>query len=134
MLQFYFLSVLSLLLGGMSLLAGSNSESAHLSQRLLGTRTFQYSLGGVAVIVGLLKLFILAPGDQVAVAGDLLPAIAGMAMGLTLVGSAMTVKHAEDTQSQQRIRQLTRVVKVPIGAVGVVSGLAHFFVPWTVIV
>ena len=83
-MQFYFLSIVINLLAGV-ILAGD-----YLAQRLpwmrsllpeISSRSSGVAIGAVTAGVGVLKLFVLADPLQVAVVGDLLPALAGIALG-----------------------------------------------------
>ncbi len=132
MLQFYFLSVSTLLMAGLSLLFSGSEESTHSFRRFISSRTVKISLGAVAVLVGVIKIFVRAPFDTIVVAGDLLPAIAGMALGLALLGDALIGRTAEQ-EKLKKIQSASRFYRVPLGIVGIAAGLAHFFVPGAVI-
>lgn len=132
MLQFYFLSVASLVLGGFSLIYAASEESTHSFRRFIASRSVRISIGAVAVIVGVVKFFIRAPLDEIVVVGDILPALAGIAIGLALLAEAL-VRREDTAESLKKIRSFSRFYRLPLGIVGIGAGLAHFFVPSVVI-
>jgi hypothetical protein len=132
MLQFYFLSVLSLILGGAALAWGTPDTNARLVRQTLAKRWARIGIGAVAVVTGVLKLFVRAPGDTVVVAGDLLPAIVGIALGLAL-GAEMWAHERGATEETSKIRAYAAYYKLPVGILGIATGLVHFFVPGAVI-
>jgi hypothetical protein len=133
MLQFYLLSVVTLVFGGLSLLLGTTGTTKHTVQKLLTAPKIRIGLGAIAVIVGIFKFFVRAPFDEVAVVGDLLPALAGIVVGAVLIADIYAAKQRE-SEVTERIKRITRIYRIPFGVVGLVAGLAHFFVPGTVII
>lgn len=86
-MQIYFLSIFLNALAGYVLIMGGEQEEADPAARFrfsINNDTFRLILGGLAVITGLLKLLSPVRGD-LPVAGDLFPALAGLAAGLILV-------------------------------------------------
>ncbi len=146
MLQFYFLSVLSLLVGGATLIWGTPDTDKRLIRQTLAKRWMRITVGSVAGVTGILKLFVRAPGDTVPVAGDLLPVIAGLAVAVAIGAEFWTHGQASQNQSAaetgqgdtprtaSRIRELARYYKLPVGIAALTAGVVHFFVPGTVIV
>lgn len=132
MLQFYFLSISTLLLGGLSLIFAASEESTHSFRRFISARTVQISVGVVAALVGIVKLFVRAPGDTVVVVGDLLPAAAGIALGLALLSGALG-RRTEENEPLKKVQAISRYYRIPLGVVGIAAALAHFFVPQAVI-
>ena len=88
MLQFYFLSIIANVLGGLALSSGYLDE--HLSavtgmkQFFDGKPGIRVSIGVIALIAGVLKLLTVTRGD-VPVIGDLVPALVGMLVGIALI-------------------------------------------------
>lgn len=132
MLQFYFLSISTLLLGSLSLIFAASEESTHSFRRFISARTVRIVLGAVAVLVGIVKFFVRAPLDTVVVVGDLLPAAAGIAIGLALLADALGGREI-DEERLKKIRSVSRFYRLPLGVVGIATALAHFFVPSVVI-
>ncbi|MFW5689320.1 MAG: hypothetical protein ACOC1U_07100 [Spirochaetota bacterium] len=136
MAQFYLLSVATLLFGG--LLAASEflgerfSAFAPLAE-LAERRKFALTVGAITAIVGILKLFVRAPFDTVPVAGDLLPAIAGIATGSVLL--LANTRRRESVGEELPPSQASAIVEYrsPIGLAGAIVGLLHFIFPGTVI-
>ena len=132
MLQFYFLSISSLLLGSLSLMFAASEESTHSFRRFMAARTVRISLGAVAVLVGVVKFFVRAPMDTVVVVGDLLPAAGGIAIGLALLSDALVGKEVSEDKLE-KVKSISRFYRLPLSIVGIAAALAHFFVPATVI-
>jgi hypothetical protein len=136
MAQFYLLSVATLLFGGV--LAASDflgermtalAPLADLAER----RKLVLTVGVITAAVGILKLFLRAPGDGVPVAGDLLPAVAGIATGgVLLLGN---VRRRESLGEDVPPSQASAIVEYrnPIGLAGILVGLLHFLFPGAVI-
>lgn len=132
MLQFYFLSISTLLLGSLSLMFAGSEESSHSFRRFISARTVRISVGVLAALVGIMKFFVRAPGDTVMVVGDLLPAATGIALGLALLSGALG-RQAEENEPLKKVQSISRYYRVPLGVVGIAAALAHFFVPEAVI-
>ncbi len=132
MLQFYFLSISTLLVGSLSIIFAASEESVHSFRRFISARTVRITMGVLAALVGVLKFFVRAPGDSVVVVGDLLPAAAGIALGLALLAGALG-RRAEENEPLKKVQSISRYYRIPLGVVGIAAALAHFFVPEAVI-
>ena len=136
MAQLYFLSVITLLLGGV--LAASD----FLTERMTGfavlsdlteRRKLMITIGVMTALVGIVKLFLRAPNDGVPVAGDLLPALAGIAVGFVLlVGQTRRPESVGDEIPPSQRHGIIQY-RNPIGLAGVLVGLLHFLFPAAVI-
>ena len=85
MLQFYFLSVLANLVGGLTLCSdwlGSRPGMANLVAAL-STRYGKMTTGLAALVAGFAKLFV--PVGPPIILGDLFPALVGMVLGIALL-------------------------------------------------
>lgn len=153
-MQFYFLSIATNLLAGFAL-AGD-----YLAQRFPGLqpllaglagRTARLTLGAITAAVGVLKLLVYADHLQIAVAGDLVPALVGMALGGALVVTSLRPAeegegdagiegsaHAAEEGSPrvvaadgpvEKTAQLALGYRVPLGLVGIAAALLHFLFP-----
>lgn len=136
MAQFYLLSVVSLLLAGA--LAASGFLTARMASLapladLAERRTVAMTVGVLALAVGVFKLFLRAPGDDVAVVGDLLPAVAGIVTGGVLLLAQMHRPGERDTEIPRSQTQMLVEYRNPIGLAGILVGLLHFLFPATVI-
>jgi hypothetical protein len=130
MLQFYFLSILSNVLAGVALtaeyLAGRFPGFAPFRD-LLSRRAYRASVGVLAAAVGFLKLLIRSSATDVPVAGDLIPALAGMAMGASLV--LHVAREKADLSPLGRLERAALAYRVPLGFVGIVAAILHFLLP-----
>lgn len=132
MAQLYMLSVLSLLGAGVFL------SSDYLVQRMewlsglsdiAQRRNVRLIVGAVAGVVGVLKLIVRSPGETVPVAGDLLPALAGIVLGGLLLADTLRVPREEDPQAVDKVTRAVMPYRTPIGIGGIVVGLIHFLLP-----
>lgn len=80
MLQFYFLSVFFNLIAGFVLV---NDQRNFIELPLLKEKVFRIVLGVLCALTGIIKLFVVVRTSAVIV-GDLIPALAGIAGGITL--------------------------------------------------
>ncbi len=136
MSQLYLLSIVSTVLTGFVL------SGDYLGERVPALATFRAWLEnrGAAIVLGLataaigfLKLIVRAPGDTVPVAGDLLPAIAGLAVGAALFFEALLRKPATPERPVERYAKAVLTYRIPLGILGVAAALLHFLFPSAVI-
>lgn len=129
MYQIYLLSIVTLLLAGVTLsferLRESMGIESVLNPELLERPTFRMVLGVVTLLVGFFQFLTVAPGD-IPVVGDLVPAITGMVLGLILlVGyyqSKSTVESAfVDTFDRVFVQNASN-----FGLVGILVAVVHF--------
>jgi hypothetical protein len=130
--QFYLLSVVANVIAGLAL------SSDYLGKRvsfiggfksLRENKSAEITLGVVTAIVGVLKLIIKSPGEDIPVAGDLLPGIVGVALGLLLLVEAFQQKVEASSESIAKAQQTVFNYRAPIGITGVAIALIHFFIP-----
>jgi hypothetical protein len=136
MLQFYFLSVLCTLVGSLALVVSdlSNKLTSLVPVReILTGKGMQITLGFASLIVGVIKFFVRAPWDSVAVVGDLLPALVGIGVGLALLADFFREKAGESNAVVEKASTLTKVYHIPLGIVGLITAILHFLFPSTVI-
>jgi len=130
MLQFYFLSIAANVLAGVALLAeylGGRFPAFAPFRDLLSRRAYRATLGVLAAVVGFLKLLIRSSAADVPVLGDLIPALAGLAMGASLL--LHVVREKADLPDIGRLERAALAYRVPLGAAGVVVGVLHFLLP-----
>jgi hypothetical protein len=131
MIQFYFLSILFNLVSGYMLVTdrAEAEESVENSLKFpVNTGTFKLILGVLTALTGLLKLLSSVEGD-VPVAGDLLPALTGMAAGAALVFSFYRERSALETEGGRQPGEFILKYKKWAGIAAVVSALLHFLFP-----
>ena len=156
-MQFYFLSIVINLLAGV-ILAGD-----YLAQRLpwmksllpeISSRSSGVTIGSITAGVGVLKLFVLANPLQTAVVGDLLPALAGIALGGVLIAVALNAEDDDASGGAERPPHTTKegsshvVVadgtaekavrlaagyRTPAGLAGIAVAVLHFLFPGSMI-
>lgn len=136
MAQFYLLSIVANVVAGLAL------SSDYLGKRvsfftgfkmLRENRSAEITLGLVTAIFGVLKLIFKSPGEGVPVAGDLLPALAGIALGLILLGEAFRQKVEASSEAIEKASRTVLTYRVPVGIAGVAIALLHFFIPGVLI-
>ena len=133
MIQFYFLSILTNLLGGLVLSIDFLEQKFPTLAKLKDTITnysFQFILGILTMVFGFLKLLSVTKGD-IPVVGDLLPALSGLAIGFTLIISYYKSKSTE-AESSNAVETLDKVFirnKTIIGIAGIVVAIIHFIMP-----
>ena len=156
-MQFYFLSIVINLLAGVILAGDYLAERLPWMRTLLpeiSSRSSGVAIGAITAGVGVLKLFVLADPLQTAVVGDLLPALAGVALGGSLIGVALNAEEADAEGAAERPAHTTRdgsshvVVadgaadkalklaagyRTPAGLAGIAVAVLHFLFPGSVI-
>ena len=136
--QFYLLSVLSTVAAGLALSSdylGKRSDFLASFRFLCQNRSVQITAGLITAAIGVLKLIFRSPGENVVVAGDLLPAAAGIILGVILVGEAFQ-QHPREGAEQEKVEKSVEKVtsrirpyRIPVGIAGAVIGLVHFLFP-----
>ena len=156
-MQFYFLSIVINLLAGVILAGDYLAERLPWMRSLLpeiSSRSSGVAIGAITAGVGVLKLFVLADPLQTAVVGDLLPALAGIALGGSLIGVALNAEETDAAGGAERAAHTTRdgsshvVVadgaadkaiklaagyRTPAGLAGIAVALLHFLFPGSVV-
>jgi len=133
MLQFYFLSVATNLLAGLSLSAawfGNKFPGLSAAVSGLNARMGKLAMGLAVLLVGFATLFV--PVEPPLVLGDLYPSLMGMAMGIALLfevfkqDALLPGERTEKTDKQARGRIAYRTT---LGVLGLVAAILHFFLP-----
>jgi len=136
MAQFYLLSIVSMILSGLALSGdylGSRVAFLATFRSWLEHRGAAIGLGVVTAAVGIFKLIVRSPGETVPVAGDLLPALVGMALGAAVFFEA-TLRRPNPTESRiDRYAKAVLSYRVPLGLGGLAVALLHFLFPGAVI-
>ena len=136
MAQFYLLSVLTTITAGLTLAGDFLGEKiAFLAGlgKLRENRRAQTVLGIVSIVVGVVKLIVLSPGEHVPVVGDILPALSGIALGAIVLIEAHRLRVEGRSEPLERLSKTVLTYRVPVGITGAVIGLLHFLVPGAVI-
>jgi hypothetical protein len=133
MLQFYFLSVATNLLAGLSLSStwfGKKFPGLAAAVSGLNGRVGKLATGLAVLLVGFATLFV--PVEPPLVLGDLYPSVMGMAMGIALLfevfkqDALLPGERTEKASRQERGRIGSRTT---LGVLGIVAAILHFFLP-----
>ena len=132
MAQFYMLSILANLTASLAL-AGDYlaSRAAWLAafKEMRENRGARTTIGICAAVIGVIKLFVLSPGEHILILGDLLPALTGIALGTSLLAEVHHVKVEQVSERVRRISKTALTYRVPVGITGLVVALLHFLFP-----
>ena len=136
--QFYLLSVVSTIIAGLALSSDylkTKSEFFGSFRFLQKNRSIQIIAGLITAAIGVLKLIFRSPGEEVIIVGDLLPAAAGIILGVILIGEAFR-QHPKAGDEQEKVgKSVEKVTKgialyrIPVGIAGAVIGVIHFLFP-----
>ena len=136
MLQFYMLSIVADILAGLTLSGAFVKERVPAMAALidaLGKPRSRVILGYFAGVVGIVKLIVRSTPRDVPVVGDLLPALAGIAMGVALL-----IEYYRDrpegtpgNETADRVGQVVTAYRTPLGITGIVLAVLHFLIPGT---
>lgn len=132
MAQLYMLSVLSLVAAGLILSADYLVERVDWLAALKDIahrRNLRVGVGATTAVVGVLKLIVRSPGETVPVAGDLLPAVAGIVLGGMLLADTLRIPREDEPVAVDKVAKAVMPYRTPIGLAGVVIGLVHFLLP-----
>ena len=159
-MQFYFLSIVTNLLAGVAL-AGDYLAAHFPGLQLLlpglNRRTARLTIGSITAAVGILKLLVYANSLQIVVVGDLLPALAGIVLGGSLVVTALRPTEEDGVEPEvgmerpvhttkegssrvvpadgpvEKTAHLALGCRVPVGLAGIAVALLHFLFPGAVL-
>jgi len=137
--QFYLLSVLANAVAGLVLAGGILADRVPFLAgfaKLYAGRTAQAVLGSVTLVVGVIKLFVSSPGELVPVAGDILPALAGIVLGGVLLVETFRPGSEAQAEKYAKVKKISKAVmfyRVPLGIAGAAIALVHFLLPSVVI-
>ena len=128
--QIYFLSIIVNLIVGIVLIRDILMERSPAFGKLLedigDSDLFRLIAGIAAVAVGVLKLLTVSP-DDVRIVGDLFPALAGMAAGLTLLSEYFTRKKMSLPPWAVRGADFLSATRRIWGLVAIAAAVLHFF-------
>ena len=113
-MQFYFISVVSILLCGVTL------SYDYLSKRFsflillddsLKEKKYQISIGVIAAVIGFLKFFIHVDSSSIIIVGDFLPSIAGILAGFSVavMGLRQQENFSDDSASDKKDSNKSRI-------------------------
>lgn len=128
--QLYLLSIVTNIVAGLTLASEYPGEKlAFLSsfKNLRENRVSGITLGLITAVIGVLKLIIRSPGETIPVLGDLLPSLAGIALGLLLLSEAFRSKVETISEPLDKVSRTVFNYRVPVGIAGLAIGVLHFF-------
>jgi drug/metabolite transporter (DMT)-like permease len=134
--QIYVLSILANAVAGLTLAGdyfGARMPFLASFKNLRERRSAVIWIGVVTAVIGVLKLIVLSPRETVPVAGDLLPALGGVALGVMLLAEQLVKPQAEGGEKIEKVAGKMLTYRVPVGIAGVVISLVHFLFPGAVI-
>lgn len=132
MAQFYLLSVVTNIVASLTLAGDYFAQKLPLlssARHLRDSRTANIAVGVTAALVGFIKLFVVAPGETVLIAGDLLPAVTGMVLGAVLLAGVFQRPRQEEEVKTFSVSKAITTYRVPLAFVGIAVSILHFLVP-----
>ena len=132
MFQVAILSIIANLLAAAGLLAGSTDDRFQRLRTALESAGVRAGIAAGALAVGILKLFVRAPFDSVVVAGDLLPALAGLAGGTAILADLFAAREAGG-ETAGALQKTLATARLPIAVVAAAAAALHFLFPQAVI-
>jgi hypothetical protein len=141
MLQIYFISIIVIFLGGLALMFRNIETDKKLLnpiRRILINRGTQTGLGLAALASGILKFFVFTQAGGIIILEDLLPALAGLTIGGSLLLAVFTKKDKQEqgeiiNQDTGKIRSANKKFHVPIGITGMAVAVLHLLFPGVIL-
>lgn len=132
MYQIYLLSVVSNLLAGIALSFQGMDEKLQLSsvfnRDLMENTGFRLGLGVATFVIGFLKFLAVSP-DDVPVVGDLIPALAGLIMGLILLLQYYRSRSTVSSPALDKVEKVFGKNSGVFGTAGIIIAVLHFLLP-----
>jgi len=129
MYQIYLLSIVTLLLSGVTLsyerLRDSVGIDSILNVAVIEKPTYRMVLGVVTLLVGFFQFLTVAPGD-VPVVGDLVPAVTGVLLGLILLVEYYQSKSNVESAFVSTVSRVFVRNGSNFGLIGILVALLHF--------
>lgn len=125
MFQIYFLSVLLNILVGLFLIYENKIENSNL---IIQKPLLIMVLGFASIIVGIIKLFVVAQPDIVII-GDLLPAVFGIVGGFCILLNYFLLYGKNEIILKPVVQKIFVDWKKTIGVLTLVVGILHFIIP-----
>ena len=129
MYQIYLLSIVTILLSGITLAYDRLQQSLGIgslfNEEMFRRPTFRLILGVVTLLVGFFQFLTVAPGD-VPVVGDLVPAVTGLVLGGILAMDYYRAKSSVETPLVETLDRLLVKNGSNFGILGIVVALLHF--------
>jgi hypothetical protein len=129
MMQFYFLSILANILAGLTLLSDYFAERFKVFlpfKDLFAKKNVKTAIGIAAFVIGFVKILLPV---QTVVVGDLLPALAGLAMGAGLILGLLRERTKVSAETVDNLEKTVMTYRVPLGIAGLVISALHFLLP-----
>ena len=136
MAQFYLLSILANMIAGLTLAGdylGEKMPFLASFKNLRANKAAQTIIAIASLVIGVIKLVVLSPGESVPVVGDILPALTGIVLGGILLIEAFRPTVDSRSESIQKISKAVLTYRVPVGIAGVAVAFLHFLLPGVVI-
>jgi hypothetical protein len=132
MLQFYLLSVVLNICSGFALYSEKLEDGKDKTNDVLVSlkqvfrdSTLRLVLGILTSITGFFKLVSVTPGD-VPIVGDLVPALAGLALGFILLLEFSRGKSTAPANPQSKLDLIFLHNRTTFGIIGMIVGFVHF--------
>ncbi len=129
MYQIYLLSIVTILLSGITLaydrLRQSLGIGSLFNEEMFCRPTFRLILGVVTLLVGFFQFLTVAPGD-IPVVGDLVPAVMGLVLGGILALDYYRAKSTVETPLVETLDRLLVKNGSNFGIIGIVVAFLHF--------
>ncbi|WP_455382311.1 hypothetical protein [Salinispira pacifica] len=130
MYQFYFLSIFMNLLAGFALAHESLQERMSIGSifntEMFAKPGFQLTVGIITAVVGFFKFLSVTDGN-VPVVGDLLPAVAGLIAGFTLILMYYQGRATVSTSTTETLNAIFVRNRTVFGVLAIIAAVLHFF-------
>jgi hypothetical protein len=130
--QVFLLSIVTIVLASLSLGYERFEEgfrlNALLNKETFTSSGFRFGLGLVTFLVGFFRLLLVTEGDAVIV-GDLLPALAGMVLGATLIIVFYNDRSTVESDAKGALNKIFAENASNFAIAGLIIALLHFLLP-----
>jgi hypothetical protein len=136
-MQIYLVSIIANFIGGLCLIFRKKTETGNnfigLLQSIIANRILQILVGLVALAAGILKFFIFTTPTGIPVLEDLLPALAGICAGGSLIYNSLRLQREPSSGSEAEAGEKKPLsiesAFTPVGIVAIIVAIAHFIFP-----
>lgn len=126
MVQFYCLSILSLLVSGFTLwYSEKETDESDVATGLFSNQKFRLICGIIAIAIGIFKL--ISPYGSIPILGDFFPAIAELACGFVLIYDFL--HESKSFSSDDKIYDFVKKYGMYVGIASLIICALHFMIP-----
>lgn len=131
MFQIYFLTVMANIVAGLTISSkflSTKIEGFQIFAEKMENKMYRVVLGAVSLLTGLFSL-LNHNSNNMAILGNLVPAVTAMAMGVVLIVYYFFKEETDENKFSSTVKELAEKYGNILGIAGIIAGIIHFLIP-----